>query len=235
MSPITENPNLSADQPGDPKIETQNKFVHHSRKAEPEKSDLENPNFKTGQITADGTLAPKNPDGQSGQGGASVPATQNPAAGIGSMGSITRHPSFPKPESAAGGKAAKEANVQDKIKQEKQKREDPKGEKTKAETPPKTVLGDKPYVHKNYLKFNLWKSDELRRSTKLGRNERAGLVKDLFPDRTYVRKDDIKKTIRDIDKGKIKPPAALGSGRIGRTRTTNILRGWLGEKPKKVF
>lgn len=108
------------------------------------------------------------------------------------------------------------------------------GEEKKAELP-KTFFGNKSYIKKDDIKYNLWKSDEMKNMTKLGRKGRSELAKEFFPDRHFVRKEDVQKTIRGIEKGQIKPPKALGSGRIGRTRATNVLRGMIGEKQKRVY
>lgn len=100
---------------------------------------------------------------------------------------------------------------------------------------PKTVFGRKDFVKKDDLKYSLWKNDDLKQMTKLGRKDRSGLAQEFFPDRNFVRKEDVQKTIRGIEKGQIKPPKALGSGRIGRARATNVLRGMIGEKQKRVY
>ncbi len=99
---------------------------------------------------------------------------------------------------------------------------------------PASLYENKPYIKKSALKFKLWKSDNLRQMTRLGRKERAALAEEFFPNRTYVRKEDVDKVERGIASGRIKPPASLGAGRLGRTRALNVLRGFKGEKPKRV-
>ena len=100
---------------------------------------------------------------------------------------------------------------------------------------PKTVFGEKAYVKKDLLKYSLWKSDDLKKMTKLGRHDRSELAQEFFPNRNFVRKDDVQMKIRKIESGKDKPPKALGTGRIARTRAANVLRGMIGEKQKRVF
>jgi hypothetical protein len=100
---------------------------------------------------------------------------------------------------------------------------------------PKTVFGEKAYIKKDLLKYSLWKSDDLKKMTKLGRHDRSGLAQEFFPNRNFVRKDDVQMKIRKIESGKDKPPKALGTGRIARTRAANVLRGMIGEKQKRVF
>lgn len=100
---------------------------------------------------------------------------------------------------------------------------------------PKTVFGTKDFVKKDDLKYSLWKNDNLKQMTKLGRKDRSGLAQEFFPDRNFVRKEDVQRTIRGIEKGQIKPPKSLGTGRMGRTRATNVLRQMIGEKQKKIY
>jgi hypothetical protein len=100
---------------------------------------------------------------------------------------------------------------------------------------PKTIFGDKAYVKKGDLKYSLWKSDDLKKMTKLGRHDRADLAQEFFADRQNVRRDDVEQKIRRIESGKDKPPASLGTGRIARTRAVNVLRGIVGGKQKRVY
>jgi len=264
MSPISDNRNLSSDKPIDPKkIEQENSYARYGQKRESIDRYREGGVKPSTQSESDPQQSQPEPQGfvdsqqeKTEPGGAFgtegrpdiFSSMRRPKTGGGV------NPELPKEvETGKGSEDGKEApseqktagigdNVQEKKTQKAASSSSTsKVEKKKAEKPAeisepvKTVFGNKDYVDKKLIKYNLWKSDDLRNMTKLGRNDRASLAQEFFPDRRQVRKEDVKRAIRGIESGKIKPPESLGSGRTGRIRTTNVLRKLIGEKPKKIY
>lgn len=262
MSPITDNPILSPDYSKKPAKELKNQFVQHNKPRQPEATDNPNipkitPIIKSGYANKEGDEVPvsmrresfvrpeENQDNAKQQSETEGAETKEKTAEGAKEGeksqsapSEASSPEFKgknsdsdreEPKKEAKREIKKEKELPKKA-EEKETIEKPKEEKK--ELVP-SVFGTKTYVKKGFLKYSLWKKDDLRRMTKLGRNERSDLVNQLFPDRNFIRKEDVQKTIRGIEKGRIKPPTSLGAGRIGRARAASVLRGILGEKPRR--
>jgi hypothetical protein len=233
---MSDSSNLSPEK-GEPKIEQKDQFASHER---PEKTELgpENPDFEQPQpIIKSGE--PEKPSIFSTTERAAFPRAGEEGSDRSGEGSFSAPAPPPQKKTEAAKVSVQKGQkppppVEDKTKEKKTAAKEEKETEGKKEGAP-SIFEKNPYVKQSLMKFNLWKSDDLRKTTKLGRSERGALAKEFFPDRHFVRKEDVQKAIRSIESGKVKPPASLGSGRIGRTRATNVLRGFLGEKHKKVY